>query len=204
MRVAHRHLDGGVAHQLLDGLEWSATHRQVAREGMAQAVPANLSQPRSSARPSQWLSSRLIRKASTSFVAENEVALQMTMSFEEPNGCLAQRNFPRSAVLGRANLTPPIGAPDDQSPSDEIDVSALQRKQLAHSQPGFQRERYHRKPLRRRSRKQAIRFFESQEVEFRLRALEPFHSGDVLKNPPIDRYIQQLVESGELVVDRFW
>src|SRR5712664_1516590 len=128
MSVAHRHLDRGMAHQLLDSLEWSATHRKVARKAMAQGVPANLSQAGSSARPSQWVSSRLIRKASTSFVAEDEVALQMAMSFEEPNGLLAQRNLARSAVLRRANLPTPIGAPDHQPASDEIDVPPLQSK----------------------------------------------------------------------------
>src|SRR5713226_1993620 len=122
MGVAHRHLDRGVAHQLLDGLQRNAAHRQVAREGMAQRVPANLSQPGSSARPPQWVSARFIRKASTFSLAEDEVALQMAMSFEEPNGRFAQRNLSRSAVLGRANLTPPIGAPDHQPASDEIDV----------------------------------------------------------------------------------
>ncbi len=81
------------------------------RERMAQRMPANFSQPGPSARPSQRVSARFIGKAFASFVAEDEVALQMAMSFEETNGFLAQSNLPRSTIFGRANLPPPIGAP---------------------------------------------------------------------------------------------
>jgi len=39
--------------------------------------------------PPQWVSARFIGKACTSFVAEDELALQMAVTFEEPNGRLA-------------------------------------------------------------------------------------------------------------------
>src|SRR5262245_53250472 len=41
VRVAHRHLDGGVAHQLLDDLQGHALHREVASVGVSQVMPAD-------------------------------------------------------------------------------------------------------------------------------------------------------------------
>jgi hypothetical protein len=38
---SHRHLDGGVPHQLLDGLQGDPAHYEVAGEGVAQRVPSD-------------------------------------------------------------------------------------------------------------------------------------------------------------------
>lgn len=40
VRIAERHLHGGVAHQLLDGLEWYPPHHEVRGEGVPEHVPA--------------------------------------------------------------------------------------------------------------------------------------------------------------------
>jgi hypothetical protein len=38
MGVAHRHLDGGMSHEFLHGLEWHAAHHQVTRKALAGAL----------------------------------------------------------------------------------------------------------------------------------------------------------------------
>ena len=39
MGVPHRHLDGGMTHELLYGLEWHTAHHQVTRKRMSKVMP---------------------------------------------------------------------------------------------------------------------------------------------------------------------
>ena len=49
--VPHRHFDGGVAHQLLDDLEWDTPQGEVAAVGVAQVVPGDAPLLAAEARP---------------------------------------------------------------------------------------------------------------------------------------------------------
>ena len=108
--VAHRHRRGGVAQQLLDGLERYPTHHQVAGEGVAQRVP-----PDGPAMPARWprvakdgLRAGVLRVADEAAVPlrEHPRGVSRRGYSRSASRPLIERYLPLPAALRRARTAP--------------------------------------------------------------------------------------------------
>jgi|SRR6266496_2114201 len=78
VRVAHRHLDRGVAEQLLDRLERRTAHHEVRSEGVPQYVPSDPAQAGLLARAPQGPLADALGQHPPPFVAEHQLASKVT------------------------------------------------------------------------------------------------------------------------------
>ena len=101
VRVAQRHLDRRVAHQLLHRLQWNAAHHQMRSERVPQDVPGDLAQPGPSARAPDRPLALVLLEGAAGLLAEDELASKVPLRLA---------GEPEVTALRDAGLyRPPIG-----------------------------------------------------------------------------------------------
>ena len=100
MRVAERHVDAGVAQQLLHRLQRDPPHHQMTGEAVPQVVHRQpLRQAGLLADPGHEVAHHPVRQPSALLVAEDVGASKMPMSLEDGDRIIAERHLPTSAAL---------------------------------------------------------------------------------------------------------
>src|SRR5229473_65066 len=179
MGVPHRHLDGAMAHQLLNDFQRHSSHHQMTGEGVAERVPADMPKPGAPALARDGVLAPVVRvEHVASGRTENERALEMPVILQHPERRVAQWDLARSAVFGSAH-TATIGVPlDEEAPTFQVHTVPLKSDQLAQAESCVESDEQHRLPLGLCRSYEAVSFLKGEEVELWLRHLHPRNPWD--------------------------
>ena len=98
---------------------------------MAKHVPADQPQPRALARGPEGPLAGVVGEMLPALHAEHELAAEVPVGLEGPDGLVGERHLTGAAVLRRVDPLGGEGLPHHQAPSHEIDVLPAQRQKLA-------------------------------------------------------------------------
>ena len=135
-------------------------------------------------------------------VQKTQLTAKVSLRLERRERVAAERELAVAAALRRAHVSTPVAAPHDEAARHQVDVVPAQGPQLADAQPGPYRQGEHRAPLGIGCVEEPLGLVKGEEVELRLRSLQPAHLGHVREQLPVDRDRERLAQHGEVIVER--